>query len=283
MLSRLLVDLILARAATTARGRRWLEQQILAAQHYLGIGAGASVQASGERAVVDLLRQGAVAGGELCVFDVGSNQGQFLRLLLDGLAGLACRVHCFEPSPAAFARLQAGVNARAGGNPNLVLNPFGLGKAAGEFDLYSDAPGSGLASLSRRRLDHFGIPFGQRERIRLETLDAYCLGQGIARIDLLKIDVEGHELDVLQGGARLFAERRVRMVSFEFGGCNIDSRSFVQDFFYFFAAHGMRAMYRILPSGELHPVPGYAEALEQFRTTNFLVLLGDRAPLAATP
>jgi hypothetical protein len=45
----------------------------------------------------------------------------------------------------------------------------------------------------------------------------------------------------------------------------------------------MRAMYRILPSGELHPVPGYAEALEQFRTTNFLVLLGDRAPLAATP
>jgi hypothetical protein len=75
----------------------------------------------------------------------------------------------------------------------------------------------------------------------------------------------------------------VRMVTFEFGGCNIDSRTYVQDFFYFFAAHGMRAMYRILPWGGLDPIPGYRETLEQFRTTNFLVLMGDTAPLAATP
>ena len=280
MLSRFLRDLVYSRLASTVRGRRWLALQVLHIQQHLGIGPrNAGVEESGERIVVDLLRQHAVPGSELCVFDVGANRGQFLRLLLDGLSGQACRLHCFEPSPAAFAALRAG----AGALPNVALNDFGLGKAAGEFDLYSDAPGSGLASLSRRRLDHYGIRFEHRERVRLETLDAYCERQAIGRIDLLKLDVEGHELDVLAGGERMFTERRVRMVTFEFGGGNIDSRTFMQDFFYFFAARGMRALYRILPGSGLDPVPGYSEALEQFRTTNFLVLLGNDAGLAPTP
>jgi FkbM family methyltransferase len=276
MLMRLLRDLRYARLARSAEGRRALAGEVQQIQQHLGIGTGADVAQSGERAVLELLRR--EAGEELCVFDVGANEGQFLRLLLDTLAGARCKVHCFEPSRAAFERLEQGAR-----DPAVVLNPFGLGKAAGEAELYADKPGSGLASLSRRRLDHFGIDFSHRERVRLETLDGYCERLAIGRIDLLKLDVEGHELDVLQGGERLFAERRVRRVAFEFGGCNIDSRSFVQDFFYFFAARGMRAFYRVLPAGGLEPIPAYSESLEQFRTSNFLVLLGDAAPLAPTP
>jgi len=279
MLVDFLRELILARLAAGARGRRWLERQIAHAQRHLGIGAGADVAASGERAVVDLLRREAPAERELCVFDVGANEGQFLRLLGAGLAGRAWRAHCFEPSSAAFARL----SAEAARLPQATLNPFGLGREAGEAELYADAPGSGLASLTRRRLDHFGIRFTHRERVRLETLDGYCASRGVERVDLLKLDVEGHELDVLEGARRMFGERRVRLVTFEFGGGNIDTRSFVQDFFYFFAGYGMRGLYRILPGGGLDLLPGYGEGLEQFRTTNFLVRLGDGAGLAPTP
>jgi hypothetical protein len=95
---------------------------------------------------------------------------------------------------------------------------------------------------------------------------------GVGRIDLLKIDVEGHELEVLRGAESLFAGRGVRMVTFEFGGCDIDSRTFFQDFWYFFRERGMGRLFRITPSGYLAPIRHYREADEQFRTTNFLVL-----------
>ena len=57
--------------------------------------------------------------------------------------------------------------------------------------LYYDQRGSGLASLSKRRLERFGIEFEGMEQIRMETLDSYCARGAIERIHLLKADVEG--------------------------------------------------------------------------------------------
>ena len=65
---------------------------------------------------------------------------------------------------------------------------------------------------------------------------------------------------------------KVRVASFEFGGCNIDSRTFFQDFFYFFRENGMDRIFRITPSGYLYPIADYKEMDEQFRATNFVVM-----------
>ena len=100
-------------------------------------------------------------------------------------------------------------------------------------------------------------------------MTTYCTGQGIDHIDWLKIDVEGHELDVLNGGTKMFSGSAIGMVTFEFGGCNIDTRTFLQDFFCFFRDHQMRIA-RITPAGYLHELHSYQEAYEQFRTTNFV-------------
>ena len=61
------------------------------------------------------------------------------------------------------------------------------------------------------------------------------------------------------------------MVSFEFGGCDIDTRTFFQDFWYFFRERGMGNVHRMTPTGFLAAVNRYDENYEQFRTTNFLV------------
>jgi FkbM family methyltransferase len=254
----------LAQLARSRLVQRSLERLISYAQSHLGIGSGADVLFSGEGVVFEELRK---LAGPTCIFDVGANQGQFLRLIDEGLKA-PCQVHCFEPSNYSHGILRKFAGDRA----DVTVNHFGLGRSAGEFDLFCNEDGSGLASLSKRQLDHHGIDFGLRERVRIETLDAYCAERGIEGIDLLKLDVEGHELDVLNGGERMFSERRVRMVMFEFGGCNIDSRTFFRDFYHFFRAHGMSSTFRILPAGVLQPIEGYTEALEQFRTTNFLVL-----------
>jgi FkbM family methyltransferase len=176
-------------------------------------------------------------------------------------------VHSFEPSRGGYQ----GLSDKFKNHPNVLLRDFGLGKASGEFDLFYDNVGSGMASLSKRKLDHLGIAFEQSEKVTIHTLDEYCEMHRIQCIDLLKIDVEGHELDVLLGGGSMFRERKIGMVSFEFGGCNIDTRTFLVDFWQFFKANGMNRFFRITPSGHLVPLFQYKELDEQFRTTNFFV------------
>jgi FkbM family methyltransferase len=161
------------------------------------------------------------------------------------------------------------------GSATITLNNIALGKQKGETQLYYDEKKSGLASLTKRRLDHFQINFEESEVISIDTLDNYCKTNNINNINLLKIDVEGHELDVLAGATEMFHKKAIDIVTFEFGGCNIDTRSFFQDFYYFFADAGM-SISRITPSGYLFPIESYTEILEQFRTTNFVATRGYR-------
>ncbi len=265
---------LLLKLSGNERFQRFLERNVEISQHLMGIGSGTSVDSSGEAAVVDLLLDRPAGSGSLCVFDVGANRGQFLDLVTGRLGGVPFHVHEFEPGASAFATLEA----RAGRDPRVTLNHVALGRERGERLLYYDEPGSGLASLSKRRLEHFGLDFGRSERIVVDTLDDYCLRRGVERIDLLKLDVEGHELDVLEGGRSTLADGRVAMISFEFGGCNIDSRTYFQDFYYFLRDHGMGALFRIAPSGYLAPIPSYRESHEQFRTTNFLAVRANARP-----
>ena len=199
------------------------------------------------------------------IFDVGANRGQFLQLALTLFAGRQTVIHAFEPSSTAFSELQR----RFGSQSGVILNNFALGSGASERALYYDVAGSELSSLYPRKIEHHGAPFTGSELVQVKTLDEYCGLQGVSRIDLLKLDVEGHELQVLQGATQMFARGATQMVSFEFGGCNIDSRTFVRDFFDFFESRGMQ-LARVTAAGNLYSIARYEEGLEQFRTTCFL-------------
>jgi FkbM family methyltransferase len=207
-----------------------------------------------------------------CIFDAGANKGQYLEMVLSVLSGEDLHVHCFEPSPRVFGAL----SDRAGGDPRVTVNPFGLGNRKGQFDLFFSVQDSG-GSLSQRQLESFGISFNQSEKVAIDTVDNYCADHGVAYIHLLKADIEGHEMDLLLGAQRMIEQRAIGMITFEFGGCNIDTRTYYKDFFYFFKEKGMD-VYRITPTGYLHPLPEYREIDEQFRTTNFVAIDGGKWP-----
>lgn len=234
------------------------------ADYLMGVGAGANVDTSGEASVLGRLKD-APGKGELVVFDVGSNLGQFLQMSAKALAGRAYRMHCFEPGTAAYSSLLRN----AEGIENITLNNTALGRETGERLLFMDKPGSRLASLTKRRMDHFGKDFAETEAVLVDTLDNYCSLHGVEHIDLLKLDAEGHELDILAGGAEMLRKNAIRFVLFEFGGCNIDTRTFVQDFYYLFRYHNMRIA-RITPGGFWFELGNYREIYEQFRTTRFV-------------
>jgi FkbM family methyltransferase len=229
-----------------------------------GIGGSAVVGTSGEASVLRSL----IRRNDPVVFDVGANVGDFAR------AALAWRpnasVHCFEPSQAAHGILKTRLTK----SPNVFLNQFALGEKRGQQVLFADSPGSGLSSLYKRRLNHAGIVMAHEDAVHIETLDHYCSERNVPRIDLLKIDVEGHELRVLEGSQSLFERGAIQHVMFEFGGTQIDSRTYLQDFFYFFERYRMRLL-RITPSGYLHPLVRYREFDEQFLFTNFVAARAD--------
>jgi FkbM family methyltransferase len=255
------------RLSGNRRAQRFLEWNVSFSQFLTGVGSGEEVDSSGEKAVLELLHRS--TSPPYCVFDVGSNQGQYLSLVLNALPPEAVTVHCFEPSHYTYRLLEASWNGT--NQDGVVLNNLALGANPGEMTLYYNKPGSTGASLTKRNHVVGEFVFDQSERVPVDTIDNYCHRHGVRRIDLLKCDVEGHELDVFRGAEGMLRSGSVRMITFEFGPPNIDTRTYFQDFYYYFEALGMRIL-RVTPSGYLHPIARYDWSLEQFRCSNFVVL-----------
>jgi FkbM family methyltransferase len=200
------------------------------------------------------------------VFDVGAHAGAWSSALLARAGSAIARIYAFEPSAAHAAAIAKLPSTLAEHVPKAVSDH------EGSTTLFSDERGSGLASLHKRRLEHHGVAHRAQEVVRTITLDAFCAERGIDRIHFLKMDIEGHELQALHGAQRLLLERRVDALSFEFGGTNIDSRTYFRDFWYLLSGAGFRIA-RILPGGRLVDIARYTESLEIFTTTNYVAVL----------
>ena len=233
------------------------------AQRGMGYGLLADHPAtSGERDVLEFLKS-RMAGEAPVIFDVGANVGLYAHEVV--AAGLAERYYGFEPSTEAFEKLYDAVKQGVYG--------LGLSDIEGTRPLYTDAPGSGMASVYDRRLDHFGRELGVEERAEFRRLDNVCRDLGVARIDLLKIDVEGHELAVLRGAGYMLRTGAIRMIQWEMGGCNLDSRTTFQDFWYLL--HERYDLYRVVSDG-LAAIPEYREQDEVFVCSNFVAVWRNR-------
>lgn len=245
--------------------QEYYQKRVVSIQLKMGIGVGAEVESSGEGIVISYLQKNFQP--PYCIFDVGSNIGQYINLILKKLPDNDYSIHSFEPASSAFHLLKQKYQT----NPRIKLNNWGLSKNKEVSQLFYDFEGSGLASLSKRRLDHFGITFNKSETVKLDTLDNYCTQNKINEIHLMKLDIEGHELDALNGALEMLTNHHIHIVTFEFGGCDIDTRTYFQDFYYFFQGLDMN-IYRILSSGYLYPLNDYKEVYEQFRTTNYAAI-----------
>lgn len=225
-----------------------------------GFGAGGSLAASGEEGVFRL-----VSGPAPVLFDVGGHVGEYTRAFKRAYP--AAHVYIFEPSKAHFRALESNLADLA----DVTALPFGLGADNATLPLYKHAEISGLASLAQRRLEHFNLRMDQVEEVQIRRLDDVMAELDLPTIDLLKLDVEGFELQVLRGALQTLRSGKVKLVQFEFGGTHLDTHTNFQDFFYFFKDLSM-TIGLVQPSGAIQFLPTYKEIYEFYTATNYLAV-----------
>jgi FkbM family methyltransferase len=211
---------------------------------------------------VELLRS-VVPRAPSLALDIGGNVGEYTAQLRK--VAPQVEIHTFEPAATNVAKLRQ----RFQYDPNVHIVPLALSDQEGETTLFSDRLGSGMASLTQRKLDHYNISFDRTEAIRAIRFEDYWKQELKERpIDIVKVDIEGHELSALRGfGAAL---KNTCAIQFEFGGTDIDTRVYFRDFWYFFKERDFRIL-RITPFG-LQDIPKYSEINEAFVFTNYIAV-----------
>ena len=138
------------------------------------------------------------------VFDVGANVGQTIARVRHFMPGAT--IHSFEPSESTFEELRE----RYGDDPLIHLNRVALGARREERKLFENVSSEMTSFLPLG--EHGWGSVAATTLVPVETLDDYCRRAGVARIDLLKLDTQGFELEVLRGGSQTLAAGRVTLL-----------------------------------------------------------------------
>ncbi len=138
------------------------------------------------------------------VVDVGAHIGRYTLLA----ARAASRVVAVEPDPSNFSVLST--NIRINGFSNVVALPLALSRDPGRRQLYP-AGGSNRGTSSLEPACRGGIAIDWAPApvdVDCETLDHLADSLALRSVDWLKIDVEGHEVAVLEGGQATLAKTK---------------------------------------------------------------------------
>jgi len=168
------------------------------------------------------------------LFELGGKNGEFVKKILEAWQGMYYDLYVFEPSPQHFEVL----------HNSLPESPF---------------------------LHLYNYQFSDsNNKINTTTLDAFCYQNKIPFIDFLKLNEDGNELKVLNGARELFEQNKIKIVLFQFGKANVESKTHFRDLYNFFVADF--DLFRILTDG-LRPLKQYSESCEIFHSAHYLAII----------
>jgi len=154
------------------------------------------------RLIQSLLREG------MAFLDIGANIGYY-TVIGARLVGPTGKVHCFEPHPDIRAQLQE--NIARNGYQNVVVHAEAMSEQTGTVTFFTseDQQNQGTSSI---------LPGSGRkaaQQVPSVSLDDFVARLNPARVDLIKMDIEGAELHVIAGGRRTLAAADAPPIIFE--------------------------------------------------------------------
>jgi FkbM family methyltransferase len=145
--------------------------------------------------------------------DVGANVGDIARRLVSIFPNAT--VHAFEPIADVFESLKA----RTTDMPGIVPHRLGVGAQSGtlEFQVTSNRWCSSALAPSAQGRAYYGSWYDvdHAETVPVVSLDDWVRTQRLSQIDILKIDVQGLELEVLRGAERLLLRGDIKAINCE--------------------------------------------------------------------
>ena len=143
-------------------------------------------------------------------FDIGANVGQ-------SIAGIRkyfphATIWAFEPVPRTYQTLLAHV-------PDAGVKCFQIGFGAEQsvLDIFVDSGISGSDRISLNTEIKSKDTTQQKETVTIETLNLFCPAHNIEKIDYVKIDTEGYDLNVLKGATQLLEKNKIDFIETEVG------------------------------------------------------------------
>ena len=185
--------------------------------------------------------------------DVGANKGNWAAEILK--AAPEAKVYCIEAIPEFAAEIRERF-----GNRVRVLQ-IALTNSEGKITLYKQGGGSKAA------------PLNTNKSVEIRTMDSttgdrLVQSSCIQKVSLIKIDVDGHDMPVIEGFAETIRSERP-VVQFEYSRFWIAMRYFLRDAFTFFEGHRY-VVARIMP--DRIDSREYSTADETFFTNNFVAI-----------
>ena len=198
------------------------------------------------------------------IFDIGANYGDYTNELLKHFPN--SNFYLFEPGELPYRHLLE----RFKNYPKIKIYNYAISNDDSSKILWYDKKGSGRASLYKRRIEDSYAKFDKYEEVKsisLNTLSENIFKDDLFVIDFCKIDTEGHEFAILDSFKNNF--NKFKFIQFEFGGTNIDSRVYFQDFWYLLKSDF--DIYRIGPTRPIL-IKEYTEKDEVFIFSNYLAV-----------
>jgi len=196
------------------------------------------------------------------IFDAGANVGDYAEL-----ARQACpqaKIFSFEPVESTFKELEGNLLKKKIENVTAIKKGLYKEDKLITINIY---PGHEHASLH----DLKGVSYSAIGQNTIEVVkgDNLLKQLSLDSIDFLKLDIEGSEMDALQGFKSAFGNKKIRAVQFEYGYINITSKVLLCDYYDFFKSFGY-----IL--GKIYPkrveFRDYAFKHEDFIGPNFIAI-----------
>lgn len=160
--------------------------------------------------VLDLMHGRSVS----CIIDVGAHHGSMTAWFRSSFP--TAHIYAVEPDPVTFERLQEAYAH----DSSVTLANVGLLSSEGRATFHRghmDATSSMFPrNTTGRRYFHSAYTMRETLEVVCRTLDSYCADARIKQIDILKLDTQGSELAILEGGSGLLSAGRIEVVVTEF-------------------------------------------------------------------
>jgi FkbM family methyltransferase len=175
------------------------------------------------------------------ILDVGANIGNYAIMLREN--DISLPIFAFEPHPVAFKKLEQAASAH-----HFIPVKRGAGAVSATAVIYDYAGNGGSEHASMYKEVISDLHNGKVEEVSIDlvSIDHFVEENKFTKIALLKIDTEGHELNVLKGAKDTIARGLVDVIQIEFNEMNVISRTFFRDIIDILPGYDF---YRLLPDG----------------------------------